>query len=86
MVRALKYLRAGHNAAVVVQSADGMTRTTAKAAVAAMLERGSWAGFPVTSGDDDDIRFWDPPGHWVVLHAKGPATKDISGFVQRLSA
>lgn len=86
MGRALEYLKAGHNAAVVVQSVDGMTRTTAKAAVAAMLERGSWMGFPVISGDNDDIRFWDPPGHWVALYAKGPATKDTTGFVQRLSA
>ena len=86
MGRALEYLKAGRNAAVVVQSVDGMTRTTAKAAVAAMLERGSWMGFPVISGDNDDIRFWDPPGHWVALYAKGPATKDRTGFVQRLSA
>jgi len=81
--RALRYLEAGHNAAAVVQTAAGMTRTTAKEASRQIVEAGVWNGFPVVSGDEDDIRFWDPPGHWVVLYAKGPATRDTTGFVQR---
>lgn len=85
MGRALTYLREGRNAAAVFQSWDGTTRATAKAAVKALVKRGAWTGYPVISGDEDDIRFWDPPGHWVALYAKGPATKDLSGFVQRLS-
>ena len=82
---ALAYLEAGHNAAAVFQSLDGKTRTTAKAAVEGLIGK-EWMGYPVVSGDEDDIRFWDPPGHWIALYAKGPATKDTSGFVQRLSA
>jgi hypothetical protein len=85
MGRAVRYLEAGHNAAVVVQTAAGMTRTTAKEASRQIVEAGVWKGFPVVSGDEDDIRFWDPPGHWVILHAKGPATKDTTGFVQRVA-
>lgn len=84
MARALEYLEAGHNAAIVVQSADGMTRTTAKQEAARILDAGQLHGFPVLDGDVDDIRFFDPPGHWVVLYAKGPATKSPdSGFVYR---
>ena len=85
MGRALSYLEAGHNAAAVFQSGDGMTRVTAKASVDRLLEAGEWMGYPIISGDEDDIRFWDPPGHWVALYAKGPATKDTTGFVQRVA-
>jgi len=84
MDRALEYLGAGHNAAVVVQSKDGTTRKESKAASAALVDSGSFMGFPVVSGDEDDIRFWDPKGHWVVLYAKGPAVRDTTGFVQRI--
>ena len=84
MRQAIKYLKAGQNAAVVVQSEGGTTRTHSKAAAAALLERGEFHGFPVCDGDKDDVRFQDPPGHWVVLYAKGPATRDLSGFVQRI--
>lgn len=84
--RAKEYLRSGQNAAVVVQSRDGMTRNTAKAAAQDIIGRGELMGFPVVSGDEDDIRFWDPPGHWVILHAKGPATRSQSGFVYRTEA
>ena len=83
MDRALEYLEAGHNAAIVVQSQDGMTRTTAKQEAARILDAGQLHGFPVVDGDIDDIRFFDPPGHFVVLYAKGPATKDKSGFGYR---
>lgn len=83
MDRALEYLEAGHNAAIVVQAEDGMTRTTAKQEAARILDAGQLHGFPVVDGDIDDIRFFDPPGHFVVLYAKGPATKDKSGFVYR---
>lgn len=39
-------------------------------------------GFPVVSGDDDDLRFLDPKGVIVGLRDKGKATKDALGFVQ----
>ena len=84
MGRALSYLEAGHNAAMVVQTLDGMKRADAKRASQSLVEAGSWNGYPTFSGDNNDIRFWDPPGSWIVLYAKGPATKDTSGFVQRL--
>ena len=40
MGRAVRYLEAGHNAAVVVQTAAGMTRTTAKEASRQIVEAG----------------------------------------------
>ena len=87
MELALEYLERGHNAAIVVQSEHGSTRTTAKEQARRILDAGELHGFPVITGDDDDVRFMDPPGHWVVLYAKGPATKDPGvgngGFVYR---
>tara|TARA_R110002167_G_scaffold174992_1_gene374063 strand:+ start:47506 stop:48327 length:822 start_codon:yes stop_codon:yes gene_type:complete len=85
LVRAVQYLAAGHNAAAVFQSEDGTTRATAEAAVQRLLKAGRWMGYPITSGDTDDIRFDDPPGHWIALFAKGPATKDTTGFVRRVA-
>ena len=46
----------------------------------------SYLGYPVVSGDDDDLRFLDPVGVGgtgvvVGLKAKGKAKKDTSGFV-----
>jgi hypothetical protein len=38
--------------------------------------------FPVIDGDDDDLRFLDPAGVIVGLRAKGPARRDVSGFVR----
>ena len=32
-------------------------------------------------GDENDLRFLDPPGSMVYLKAKGLARKDDSGFV-----
>lgn len=40
-----------------------------------------WKGYPVTSGDDTDVRFEDPKGYVIGLTAKGKAKKDLSGFV-----
>lgn len=37
-------------------------------------------GFPVHSGDDDDLRFLDPFGV-IALKAKGKARSDTTGFV-----
>lgn len=47
---------------------------------AAMLRDG-FLGFPAVDGDLSDRRWEDPRSHWVVLTAKGRATKDTSGFV-----
>ena len=85
MDRALEYLAQGRTAAIVVQSVNGNTRGTAVKAAGRLVNKGELFGFPVVSGDEDDIRFWDPPGHWVVLHAKGQATKDTTGFVYRVA-
>jgi hypothetical protein len=46
----------------------------------------TWRGYPVYSGEEDDLRFLDPMprsdgGNVIGLTAKGPARKDCSGFV-----
>ena len=41
----------------------------------------TYLGRPVVSGDDTDIRVNDPHGVVIGLKAKGPAKKDLSGFV-----
>jgi hypothetical protein len=41
----------------------------------------TYMGYPVISGDHDDLRFLDPTGVVVGLKAKGPAKSDTSGFV-----
>ncbi len=75
------------SAAVVVQTENGQTVTTAKRAAAALIAEGEWNGYPTIDGDKDDARFMDPPGSWVVLFAKGTkAPRDASGFVQRVAA
>lgn len=40
-----------------------------------------YAGRPVTTGENSDLRFLDPTGHIIGLVAKGKAKKDCSGFV-----
>lgn len=40
-----------------------------------------WKGYPVTSGDETDVRFEDPKSYIIGLTAKGKARKDLSGFV-----
>ena len=83
---ALKYLQAGGNAALVVASerSDGKHLLRDAKAVAVEIVRSGFRGFPAIDGDETDIRFDDPPGHWVVLYAKGAqALRDESGFVQR---
>lgn len=42
----------------------------------------TYMGMPVVDGDADDLRFLDGRGVVVGLKAKGPAKKDISGFVR----
>jgi len=83
---AVKYLQAGGNAALVVASerSDGKHLLHDAKAVAVEIVRSGFHGFPAIDGDETDIRFDDPPGHWVVLYAKGAvALRDTSGFVQR---
>ena len=81
------YLAAGHGAAVVVQTTDGTSVEDAKRAASALIDAGTWHGYPTIDGDKDDARFTDPPGSWVVLYAKGlKAPRDMSGFVQRVAA
>jgi len=85
MAHALEWMDAGHNAAAVVSSIAGETRIDAARAAAAMLRSGDWHGYPTTDGDETDVRFWDEGGRWVILYAKGDATRDSSGFVARPS-
>lgn len=83
---ALKYLQAGGNAALVVagERAEGTHLLRYAKATAIELVRDGWHGFPAVDGDETDTRFDDPPGHWVVLYAKGAvALRDTTGFVQR---
>ena len=42
----------------------------------------TFMGMPVVDGDADDLRFLDGRGVVVGLKAKGPAKKDVSGFVR----
>lgn len=41
----------------------------------------TWNGYKVINGDDTDLRYFDPSNVVIGLKAKGPAKKDISGFV-----
>jgi hypothetical protein len=43
-----------------------------------------WQGKPVISGDEDDLRFLDPPQHVIGLKAKGAAVNSQSAFIQRI--
>jgi len=78
------WLDAGRTVAIVVGDTDA-TLAGAKQVSAAILRRKSLFGYPVSDGDATDIRMDDAPGSWVVLHAKGSAVKDRSGFVRRFS-
>lgn len=83
---AVKYLKAGGNAALVVagERTDGTHLLRDAKSVAVEVVRSGFHGFPAVDGDETDIRFDDPPGHWVVLYAKGAvALRDETGFVQR---
>jgi hypothetical protein len=42
-----------------------------------------YKGIKVINGDESDLRFLDPKGVIVGLHAKGAAKKDFTGFVVR---
>jgi hypothetical protein len=44
----------------------------------------TFMGMPVVSGDDTDVRFYDPAGVIVALKAKGSARKTDSAFVVRI--
>jgi hypothetical protein len=68
--QALAFLKQGGNVAVVFHKKKD-----------AAFPSSHW-GFPVVSGDDDDLRFLDPKGVIVGLRDKGKATKDALGFVQ----
>lgn len=45
----------------------------------------TFMGMPVVDGDKSDLRFLDPQGCVVALHAKGRAKKDFSPFVVRFN-
>mgnify|MGYP003111632172 CR=1 FL=1 len=80
---AREWLDSGANAAIVVAGQSCKVKD-AKAAAARLIESG-FLGYPCIDGDETDIRFDDPPGHWVVLHAKGAALNDRTGFVHRVN-
>jgi hypothetical protein len=71
LTQALAFLSLGGNVAVVFR----------KGIKEAFPEK-HW-GFPVVSGDDDDLRYLDPKGVIVGLRTKGKARKAVaSGFIQ----
>jgi len=80
-----EWLAQGGNVAVVVAGPEGTKRKAAQDAARSMLDAGMWRGYPTMDGDETDARFWDEPGHWVVLYAKGGAWSDTTGFVQRIA-
>lgn len=41
----------------------------------------NWLGFPIKSGEENDLRFLDPTGYVIGLKAKGKARKQDSDFV-----
>lgn len=51
--------------------------------VAVVLKKpvATFHGYPVLNGDEDDLRFLDPPNHVISLIPKGKAKKDTTGFV-----
>ena len=75
------WLDSGANAAIVVAGKSHKIKD-AKAAAARLIDSG-FMGYPCIDGDETDIRFDDPAGHWVVLYAKGAALHDRTGFVHR---
>tara|TARA_R110000765_G_scaffold205122_1_gene309956 strand:- start:120 stop:953 length:834 start_codon:yes stop_codon:yes gene_type:complete len=75
------WLDSGANAAIVVAGQSSKVKD-AKAAAARLIDSG-YLGYPCIDGDETDIRFDDPAGHWVVLYAKGAALHDRTGFVHR---
>jgi hypothetical protein len=73
----LENLRLGRRVAVVFNSKPGeippRTYTTTDGSI-----------WPVVDGDQSDVRFYDPAGVVVALHAKGKARRDHSGFVVQI--
>jgi hypothetical protein len=63
-------LAAGGNVAVVVNVKAGKPVPS------------TFMGYPTVDGDETDLRHLDPPGHVVLLRAKGKARTDRSGFVR----
>jgi hypothetical protein len=73
---ALAALRSGMNVAAVFSTRKG------QALPAFYMLDG--VRVPVIDGDEDDLRFLDAPGVIVGLRAKGPARRDVSGFVRQV--
>jgi hypothetical protein len=67
--------------------ADGNDSDVAEALLQGMSVVAVYDKVPadVPSADEDDLRFLDPKGIMLGLKAKGPAKKDYSGFVIRLT-
>lgn len=82
--QARDWLKSGGNVAVVVGAVGDSSLKSAKAAARTVSSLSRWEGHPTVAADADDVRFYDPPGAWAVLYAKGPALRDTSGFVVRV--
>ena len=65
---AIKFLNLGGNVAIAFN-------TTHK------VYQGTWKGFPIKSGDVDELRFLDPKGYVIALTKKGYATDNYKFFV-----
>jgi len=70
----LDSLKGGRRVAVVFDTKKGDQLPT------------EYLGYPVVDGDLHDMRFIDPKGVIVGLHAKGDGKKDTSGFVVKAVA
>lgn len=68
---AFKAIEQGYNVSVVMKLKKNETKPD------------YWMNYPVVDGDENDVRFFDPHGGYVVaLTAKDDARKDTSGFVR----
>jgi hypothetical protein len=76
-------LEHGRNVAVVFNCCERDNRKSCHNKCTCPLPT-TWNGHTVISGDGSDLRFTDPTGVIVGLHAKGRARWDTSGFVVRV--
>jgi hypothetical protein len=78
-----EWLSQGGNAALVVAAKGSDKLADAKRVHLAMVGK-RWRGCPTHSGEISDVRYRDPAGSLTLLHAKGGALKDRTGFAHRM--
>lgn len=70
-------------AALALANGMNVAAVFADKARVALAETEGFMGYPVSNGDETDLRFLDPAKHVIALYAKGNAKRDQSGFVVR---